>query len=61
MIWQLDLERRGRGRPRYSRPGGRRYTPMITTSNGHGTSTTVSDSLDAAERALAELAEQGAG
>ena len=32
------MRKRGRGRPRYSRPGGRRYIHVITKSSGHGTS-----------------------
>jgi len=31
------MDKRGRGRPRYSRPGGQRYIPAITESCGHGT------------------------
>jgi hypothetical protein len=31
------MDKRGRGRPRDSRPGGRRYIPFITNSCGHGT------------------------
>ena len=31
------MDKRGRGRPRYSRPGGRRYIPVITYSYGRGT------------------------
>jgi hypothetical protein len=36
MNGQLVMDKRGRGRPRYSRPGGRRYILMGngTTSNG---------------------------
>jgi hypothetical protein len=32
------MYKRGRGRPRYSRPGGRRYIRVITISLGHSTS-----------------------
>ena len=32
------MDKRGRGRPRYSRPGGRRYIHAITKTRGHGTS-----------------------
>jgi hypothetical protein len=32
------MDKRGRGRPRYSRPGGRRYIHTITKSRDHGTS-----------------------
>ena len=36
------MDKRGRGRPRYSRPGGRRYIHAITKTRGHGTSTFAS-------------------
>ena len=32
------MDKRGRGRPRYSRPGGRRNIPDLTNSSGHDTS-----------------------
>jgi hypothetical protein len=35
MDWQLAMDKRGRGRPHYSRPGGRRYIHAITKSRGH--------------------------
>ncbi len=47
------MNKRGRGRPHYSRPGGQRYIPAITKSCGHGTrcqlsASAKSDGADAA-------------